>query len=107
VRSLLVLIAAAALEVAGDAVIRKGLRGSGVLLIVAGFLVLGSYGVVVNVLRLDFSKLLGVYVGVFAAVSVLAGWSIFGDEVPRTTWWGLALIVAGSAVIQVGAMRQP
>ena len=53
---LAVLIAAAALEVGGDALIRKGMRGGGLALIVLGFVVLGSYGVVVNVLELDFSR---------------------------------------------------
>ena len=40
-----ILLAAATLEVVGDAVIRKGLRGSIIWFIVAGFLMLGAYGV--------------------------------------------------------------
>jgi small multidrug resistance family-3 protein len=100
--SALILIVAAVLEVAGDAVIRKGLRAGGVVLVVAGFLVLGSYGVVVNMVKVDFSRLLGAYVGVFAAVSVLAGWVIFGDRVAGTTWAGLGIILVGSAVIHYG-----
>ena len=35
-----------------------------------GFALLGSCGVVVNLLDLDFSRLLGAYVGIFAIVSV-------------------------------------
>jgi drug/metabolite transporter superfamily protein YnfA len=97
-----VLVAAAALEVAGDALIRKGLRGSGVALIVVGFAVLGSYGVVVNLLEIDFSRLLGAYVGVFALVSVLAGRFLFRDAVPATTWLGLAVILGGSLIIHLG-----
>ena len=69
----LILIAAAALEVGGDALVRTGLRGHGWPLIVAGCLTLGGYGLVVNLVRWDFSKLLGVYVAVFAVVSVLTG----------------------------------
>jgi drug/metabolite transporter superfamily protein YnfA len=95
-------VAAAALEVAGDALIRKGLRGSGVALIVVGFAVLGSYGVVVNLLEIDFSRLLGAYVGVFALVSVLAGRFLFRDAVPATTWLGLAVILGGSLIIHLG-----
>ena len=38
-----------------------------------GVAVLDPYGLVVNMVRSDFSKLLGVYVAVFAAFSVLAG----------------------------------
>ena len=97
-----IFFAAATLEVAGDAVIRKGLRGSALWLIVAGFLMLGGYGMVVNTVRWDFSRLLGVYVAVFALVSVLAGRFLFRETVPLTTWLGLAIIVAGGAVIQLG-----
>ena len=99
---LVVLTAAAALEVGGDALIRRGLRGGGLALILLGFGVLGSYGVVVNLLELDFSRLLGVYVGVFALVSVLAGRFVFGDRVPGATWVGLGVVIAGSLIIQLG-----
>jgi len=103
----LVFIAAAILEVGGDALIRKGLRGSGLALIVAGFVVLGCYGLVVNIVRWDFSRLLGVYVAVFAVISVLAGRVVFRENVPISTWVGLAVIVAGGLIIQFGAgLRQ-
>jgi len=97
-----VFIAAAILEVGGDAVIRKGLRGSIVWYIILGFVVLGSYGVVVNTVKWDFSKLLGVYVAVFAVVSVLTGRLVFKETIPPSTWIGLAIIVIGGAVIQAG-----
>jgi small multidrug resistance family-3 protein len=97
-----VFIAAAILEVGGDAIIRKGLRGGIVWYIILGFLVLGSYGVVVNTVKWDFSRLLGVYVAVFAVVSVLTGRLVFKETVPPSTWIGLAIIVIGGAVIQVG-----
>ena len=99
----LVFIAAAILEVGGDALIRKGLRGSGLALIVAGFVALGCYGLVVNIVRWDFSRLLGVYVAVFAVISVLAGRVVFRENVPVSTWIGLAVIVAGGLIIQFGA----
>jgi drug/metabolite transporter superfamily protein YnfA len=92
------------LEVGGDALIRSGLRGSGALFVVIGFGVLGSYGVVVNLLPMDFSKLLGTYVGFFAVVSVLFGRFAFGDAIPPSTWAGLAIILAGSLVIQLGRL---
>ncbi len=98
----LVFIAAATLEVGGDAVIRKGLRGGIVWYIVLGFLILGCYGVVVNTVRWDFSRLLGVYVAVFAVISVLTGRFVFKEVIPVTTWLGLAIIVVGGAVIQSG-----
>lgn len=98
----LVFLGAAVLEVLGDALIRKGLRGSGIALVAAGAVVLGSYGVVVNLLDVDFSRLLGAYVGVFAVVSVLIGRYLFQDAVPATTWVGLTVILAGSAIIHLG-----
>jgi drug/metabolite transporter superfamily protein YnfA len=98
----IVFVAAAILEVGGDAVIRKGLRGGMVWLIIAGFLVLGCYGVVVNTVKWDFSRLLGVYVAVFVVVSVMAGRFVFKETIPLTTWAGLAIIVIGGTVIQMG-----
>ena len=98
---LTVLAVAALLEVGGDALIRMGLTTSGKLLVAVGFLVLGSYGVVVNLLGLDFSRLLGAYVGVFAAVSFGWGHLFFGERIGPARWCGLLLILAGSAVIHV------
>jgi drug/metabolite transporter superfamily protein YnfA len=93
---------AALLEVGGDAAIRRGLRGGGLLFILAGFIALGSYGVVVNSVKWDFSRLLGVYVAFFALVSVLCGRYLFRDSVAASTWVGLSLVIAGGLVIQFG-----
>lgn len=99
---LAVFIGAAILEVGGDALVRKGMRGGGLALAALGFVVLGSYGVLVNLLDIDFSRLLGAYVGVFAVVSVLAGRLLFRDQVPASTWAGLAVILGGSLIIHLG-----
>jgi small multidrug resistance family-3 protein len=93
---------AAAFEVGGDILIRKGLRGSGIALIALGFVVLGSYGVLVNLLELDFSRLLGAYIGIFALISVSAGRLLFRDQVSSATWLGLGLVIVGSLIIQFG-----
>ncbi len=98
----LIFLAAAVLEVGGDAVIRKGLRGSAWTYIVLGCFMLAVYGIVVNLVRWDFSKLLGVYVAVFAIVSVLAGRFFFGDNVAPTTWVGVGMIAAGGLIVQFG-----
>jgi small multidrug resistance family-3 protein len=95
-----VFVVAALLEVGGDAVIRHGLRGHKLAVVAAGFVTLGCYGLLVNSLKWDFSRLLGVYVGFFALTSVLAGRFIFRESVPWSTWCGLGLIAAGCAVIQ-------
>jgi len=98
----LIFLGAAILEVGGDATVRRGLRGSSIALIVAGFVALGCYGLVVNSVKWDFSKLIGVYVAFFALVSVLVGRFVVKEAVPSATWWGLALIVGGGLVIQFG-----
>jgi drug/metabolite transporter superfamily protein YnfA len=100
---LAIFVAAAMLEVGGDAVVRMGLRGQKWVLIAAGCLMLAVYGVVVNLVKWDFSRLLGVYVAVFALLSVLAGRFWFRETVPLSTWLGLGLIVLGGLVIQLGA----
>ncbi len=101
--ALTVLVAAAVLEVGGDALVRKGLSGGTLAVVAAGCVTLGGYGLMVNTLRWDFSKLLGVYVAVFAVLSVFWGRFVFKEEIPGATWAGLALIVAGGLVIQFGS----
>jgi small multidrug resistance family-3 protein len=101
----IIFVFAALLEVGGDAAIRRGLRGSSLLFILAGFVVLGSYGLLVNSVKWDFSKLLGVYVAFFALVSVLWGRYVFKESVPLSTWLGLGLIMAGGLIIQFGHQR--
>ena len=99
----LIFLGAAALEVGGDAVARTGLRAHQILFIVGGFLMLGCNGIVVNTVRWDFSKLLGVYVSFFAVVSVLAGRFYFKETIPVSTWLGLGIVVLGGMVIQFGS----
>ena len=98
----LIFIAAALLEVGGDAVVRSGLRGNQPLSVALGCLLLAAYGVMVNLVRWDFSRLLGVYVAVFAVISVCWGRFVFGEDVPLAVWLGLGLIVAGGMLIQFG-----
>ena len=98
----LIFIGAALLEVGGDAVVRKGLRGGNLAFIVLGCTMLGSYGVVVNTVKWDFSKLLGVYVAIFAVTSVLFGRFVFNENIPTATWIGLAVIISGALIIQFG-----
>jgi small multidrug resistance family-3 protein len=95
-------VAAAALEVGGDAVIRKGLWGNELTLVGVGAVMLSFYGIAVNMVRWDFSKLLGVYVAVFATVAVLYGRFIFKENIHPSTWLGLAVIILGGLIIQFG-----
>ena len=98
----IIFLVAAVLEVGGDATIRKGLRTGHALFIVAGFLMLGCYGLVVNTVKWDFSKLLGVYVSIFALVSILSGRYVFQETIPSSTWVGLGIIMLGGLIIQFG-----
>src|SRR5580700_2789892 len=98
----LIFIVAALLEVSGDAVMRRGLRGRSIAFVIAGFIALGCYGLVVNSVKWDFSKLIGVYVAFFAIISVLVGRFIFKETISTSTWMGLFLIVAGGMAIQFG-----
>jgi small multidrug resistance family-3 protein len=100
-----VMLLAAVCEVGGDAMIRRGLRGRAWLFLVLGVATLGAYGVVVNLLPIDFSKLLATYVAFFAVVSVLSGMVLFRESVPVSTWVGLGVILVGSAIVQLGAAR--
>ena len=100
--SWLAFVVAALLEVGGDAAVRLGLRGRSVQWILLGCALLAVYGLTVNSVRWDFSRLIGVYVGFFALVSVLCGRFVLREEIPGTTWLGLALIILGGLVIQLG-----
>ncbi len=97
-----IFVGAAILEVGGDAVVRRGLRGNSLLIILVGCAMLGSYGVVVNTVRWDFSRLLGVYVAVFAVISIFFGRFVFEENIPNTTWIGLIVIIFGAMIIQFG-----
>jgi small multidrug resistance family-3 protein len=98
----LVFVFAALLEVGGDAVIRKGVRREKLALVFCGCLLLMAYGLAVNLLDWDFSKLLGVYIAVFAGVTVLVSRFLLGEVIPAPTWVGLGLIVLGGLIIQFG-----
>jgi multidrug transporter EmrE-like cation transporter len=73
--------------------------------VATGFVMLGCYGVVVNTVKWDFSKLLGVYVAVFAPVSVLSGTFRFKEQIPVPAWIGIACICVGASFIQFGNSR--
>jgi small multidrug resistance family-3 protein len=98
----LVFLAAALLEVGGDAIVRRGLRGSKLAFVLAGCTMLAAYGLLVNSLKWDFSRLFGVYIGFFALVSVLLGRIVFHERVPASTWLGLSVIMIGCSIIQFG-----
>ena len=101
--ALLLLIIAAALEVGGDAIIRRGLLGHGILaragLILAGGLVLMLYGIFVNLPAWDFGRLLGIYVVLFFVIAQIVNRVAFGVSPSTPILAGGALIVAGGVVM--------
>jgi drug/metabolite transporter superfamily protein YnfA len=103
IAALAVMLLAAVFEVGGDAMIRAGLRGRGWLLCAIGAGTLAAYGLVVNVLPMDFSKLFGTYVAFFAIVGIAAGRLVFREPIAPSTWVGLGVILMGSAIVQFGA----
>ena len=51
-----IFVAAALLEVGGDAIVRQGLRSQKWVVVLAGCLSLAVYGLVVNLVKWDFSR---------------------------------------------------
>jgi small multidrug resistance family-3 protein len=80
-----IFIVAALLEVGGDAMVRRGLRGRQTGWILLGCAALSFYGLVVNSVKWDFAKLLGVYIGFFAIISILVGRLCFQETIHAST----------------------
>src|SRR5260221_679321 len=75
---------AAIFEVGGDAVIRMGIKNNNIILMFLGAATLGGYGLIVNSIDWDFSKIFGVYVAVFALFGVLFGKFLFREQIQLT-----------------------
>jgi drug/metabolite transporter superfamily protein YnfA len=99
----LVLIMAASLEVFGDACFQSGLyKSTGTtrsLWFVAGVVLLGVYGLFVNLPQWDFGKLLGVYVALFFVVAQVVAKVRFHQSPTPAIWVGGSMIVLGGVVI--------
>ena len=97
-RTLAILIVAAALEVGGDALIRMGLRGPAYWL-AAGGIVLFAYGVLVNQSGVDFNRLMGIYIAIFFVVSQVISLVLFKQVPDDRILLGGGFIVTGGLVI--------
>lgn len=115
-----ILSVSAIFEVVGDALIREGERSRGFWFIVPGFFILGFYGVILNLLsrpewastwihvellrligpEVTFSMLLGVYVAVFASVSIIGNALFSSEKVPLSTWVGGSIIFLGGLFLR-------
>jgi hypothetical protein len=95
------LLIAALLETSGIASARIGLGGRREGL-VAGAVLLFAYGIVVNLGRFDFGRLIGVYIAVFFTVSQAVAFAIFHLVPAPKTIAGGALIVIGGVMLAIG-----
>ena len=66
-----------------------------------GCIVLFGYGLVVNLPKWDFSRLLGIYIALFFVVSQLVGMAAFGETLSPGRLVGGALVVAGGICMMV------
>jgi small multidrug resistance family-3 protein len=98
-RELLILTTAAALEVAGDALVRWGLRDGKWIGFALGAVVLFAYALIVNTPKWDFGRLLGVYIAVFFVVAQGAAALFYGEKIKLAMLVGGALIAAGGLVM--------
>ena len=103
--ALAVLLLAALLEAYGDSCFQSGLyrsRGmSRVLVFLIGAASLISYGLVVNIPRWDFGRLLGVYVVLFFLCAQVIARVRLGQSPGTAVIAGGALITAGGLIITV------
>ena len=97
------LLIAAALEIGGDAAVRRGLLQSTWPWVFGGATMLIGYGLAVNFNRsIDFGRLMGLYIAVSFLVSQLVSVTLFAERPSPSLIAGGVLIVAGGVVIQWG-----
>ena len=105
IATVLILLAAAALEAGGDALIRAGLHTNAArsryLMFAAAAIILFAYGWTVNAPPWEFGKLLGMYVVFFFVIAQLLSWLVFKQPPSATVLIGGILIVAGGIVISL------
>jgi hypothetical protein len=101
--ALLILSAAAFFEAFGDSLFQSGLyRTSGLMRVLSfagGAGTLALYGLVVNLPRWDFGKLLGIYVVLFFLVTQILAKVRFNQSPTPPILLGGSLIVIGGLVI--------
>jgi multidrug transporter EmrE-like cation transporter len=99
----LLLLIAATLEVLGDAFLQSAVHhSSGVwrwIALVGGGATLSFYGLVVNLPRWDFGRLLGVYVVFFFVAAQIVAKVRFNQPASLSTLVGGSMIMAGGFII--------
>jgi small multidrug resistance family-3 protein len=100
-REALLLVTAAILEVGGDALIRAGLKGSGIFFLIAGAAVLVVYGFMVNLTGLDFGRLMGIYIVLFFLVAQVVSVVFFKERLSPSLLVGGTLVIAGGLLMML------
>ncbi len=94
------LFLSALLEVGGDAGMRFGLQGKRLGFII-GAISLVLYGLVVNLPKWDFGRLLGVYVAVFFIVAQAVGFAVYKEKLSLPIMIGGGLIISGGLLLSL------
>lgn len=93
------------LEVAGDALARKGMHAAShttrVTFYAMAAAVLFLYGWLVNRPPWSFGTLLGIYVVLFFMVAQAVSWIFFDERPTLAIWIGGALVVSGGVVMSM------
>jgi len=101
--ALTVLTLAACLEVLGDACFQSGLRrttgGKQIGWFAAGTIVLVCYSLFLNSSRIDFGKLLGIYVVLFFLVAQVVAKVQFHQSPSKSIYLGGAFVVLGGLIM--------
>jgi drug/metabolite transporter superfamily protein YnfA len=105
VGAFVVLALAAYLEVQGDACFQSGLHhSSGARQIgwfVSGTIVLVCYSLFLNATKIDFGKLLGIYVVLFFIVAQIVAKLQFNQSPSKPIWAGGVFIVVGGLIMTI------
>ena len=104
VKFLPILLLSALLEAGGDAGMRFGLQGKRIGFVI-GALALVSYGLVVNLPKWDFGKLMGVYIALFFVVSQAIALLIFKEKVSLPIVVGGVLIISGGLILSLWEVK--
>lgn len=101
----IVLALAAYLEVQGDACFQSGLHHSAgarqIGWFVSGTIVLVCYSLFLNATKIDFGRLLGIYVVLFFIVAQIVAKLQFNQSPTKSIWAGGAFIVVGGLIMTI------
>jgi drug/metabolite transporter superfamily protein YnfA len=77
---------------AGAVLIRKWRGVGGRLFMIAGILVLGSSGIIVNAIPWSFSRLMCAYIAAFTLISFWWRQFVIEQKSPKMVWLGVAIV---------------